>query len=93
MCVKTVRVKGRGDVRRNADALCKAVAQVNALALAHVAHEPLKGLALHAGDAVGAGLLLIGQDADAGLLRVLDVEDGLELRIGADPVVVAVGAD
>ena len=86
-------IVGVADVGREAEALFIAAAQGHTLALAQILHEAVKGGALHTADAVGAGLLLVGQDADAGALRVLHVEDGLQLRIGADPVVMAVAAD
>ncbi len=53
----------------------------------------LKVVALHTGDAHGAHLFPIRQDAHGGPLRLVDGEQGFQLRVGADPVVVAVGAD
>ena len=49
--------------------------------------------ALHTGHAIGADLFLIGEDADAGLFRILNIEYRLQLGIGADSVVMAVSAD
>lgn len=53
----------------------------------------LERLGLHAGHALGADLLLVGEDADGGLLRRFELQDGRELGVGADAVVMAVGAD
>ena len=48
----------------------------------------------HARGAHAADLLLVGQDAAAGVLGgVGDAEHGLDLRVGADPIVVAVADD
>jgi hypothetical protein len=47
----------------------------------------------HAGGAVGAGLLLVGEDHHGGELRLLGVHLGLELGEGADLVVLPVGPD
>ena len=87
-------VKGRADVRREAKALGKAVAQRDVLLLAEVGHEGLKRLRLHAGHAVGADLFFIGEDTHGrALRRAVKVEDGAQLGIGAHAVVLTVGAD
>ena len=91
--VGVVGVEGRRDVRADADAVGKAVVQLAARGLAELVHEPLEGLALHAGHAVGAGLLLVCEDADGrAARRALQVKERLELGVGADAVVVAVAA-
>ena len=69
------------------------MSELYALGLAEIRHEAVKRSALHAGHAVGAGLLFVGKDAYAGALRVLGVKYRAQLSIGADPVVMAVAAD
>ena len=51
-------------------------------------------LRLHAGHAIGADLLLIGEDAHGrALRRAVEVEDGTQLSVGAHAVILTVGAD
>ena len=70
------------------------MAQRNVLLLAEVGHEGLKRLRLHAGHAIGADLLLIGEDAHGRTLRrAVKVEDGTQLSVGAHAVILTVGAD
>ena len=51
----------------------------------------LEVVALHTGNAHGADFLLVRQNADRGFCGIFDVKNGVQLGIGADPVVVAVG--
>ena len=53
----------------------------------------LKRLGLHTGHALGADLFLVGEDAHGGLLRHVQLQNRGQLRIRADAVVMAVGAD
>ena len=70
------------------------MAQRDILLLAEVGHERLERLRLHAGHAVRAGLLLVGEDAHGrALRRALKVKDRAQLGIGAHAVVLPVGAD
>ena len=87
------RVKGGRDIGREAETVLQAAAQRDVLCLAEVLHEAVKGRALHAAHALGPDLFLVGKNADAGPPRRLEVKHGLQLRPGADPVVVAVSAD
>ena len=48
-------------------------------------------MALHAADAHGANLFLVRQYAHSSVLGSGQVQDGLQLGVGADPVIVAVG--
>ena len=68
------------------------MAQLDPLAVAQDLHEVLKGAALHTADAHGTDLLLVCQDADGGVLGGGQSQHGLQLCIGADPVVMTVGA-
>ena len=68
------------------------MAQLYALTVAQNLHEILKGTALHTADTHGTNLLLVCQNADGGVGGDgVHVEDGLQLCIGAHPVVVTVG--
>ena len=49
--------------------------------------------AVQAGDAVGAGLLLVGQDADGGIGGALGPDLGHQRRVSVHAVIVAVGTD
>ena len=70
------------------------MAQRNILLLAEVGHERLERLRLHTGYAVGAGLLLVGENAHGrALRRALEIKDRAQLGIGAHTVVLPVGAD
>ena len=60
---------------------------------AQILHKGLEGGALHAADAHGSDLLLVGQDAHGSALWGLGLIDRLQLCVGAHPVVVAVAAD
>ena len=87
-----VGVIGVGNVGRQAEGVCKAVVQLHALTVAQNLHEILKGMALHTADAHGANLLLVCQDANGSMGGDgIHVEDGLQLCIGAHPVIVTVG--
>ena len=87
------RIVGVADVRADAEAVGKAVAQPHVLLLAEILHERLKGVALHAGNAHRADLFLVGENAHGGALRHFGVENGFELGIGAHAVVLTVAAD
>ncbi len=69
------------------------MAQRNALRLAQVGHEALKGRGLHTGHTLGADLLLVSQNAHGGALRRFYIKNCAQLRIGHGTVVVPVGAD
>lgn len=70
------------------------MAQRNILLLAEVGHEGLERLRLHTGHAVGAGLLLVGENAHSrALRRTLEIKDRAQLGIGAHAVILPVGAD
>ena len=70
------------------------MAQRDVLLLAEVGHEGLERLRLHAGHAVGADLLLVGEDAHGrALRRAVEVKDGAQLGIGAHAVILTVGTD
>ncbi len=63
-------VVGSGHVRRQADAVAEGKDIVLTGSAAQQLHEVEHIHALHAGDAVRADLLFIGQDADSGVHRV-----------------------
>ena len=86
-----VGVKGIGNVGRQAEGIGKAMAQLYILAVTQNLHEVLKGMALHTADAHGADFFLVGQNAHGGVLGGRQGQHGLQLGIGADPVVMAVG--
>ena len=88
-----VGVVSGGDVGRDAEGVCKAVGQLDGLHSAERLHEVLKRLGLHTGHALGADLFLVGEDAHGGLLRHVQLQNRGQLRIRADAVVMAVGAD
>ena len=68
------------------------MAQLYTLTVAQNLHEVFKGAALHTADAHRANLLLVCQNADGGVGGDgVHVEDGLQLCVGAHPVVVTVG--
>ena len=87
------RVKRVADVCGQAERMLEAAALACARRLAQVLHEHLEILALHAGDADGADLLLVGQHAHGRLDRGAEVQQRLEGGIGAYAVVMAVGGD
>ena len=86
-----VGVKGIGNIRGQAEGVGKALPKLYPLAVAQDLHEILKGMALHTADAHGADLFLVGQDAHGGVSGGFQIQQGFQLRIGANPVIVAVG--
>ena len=66
---------------------------MHVLGSTEVLHKALKRRALHAGHAVGARLLFVCQQADAGLVRVLNIKQSSQRRICVDSVVVPIAAD
>ena len=87
-----VGVEGVGHVGGQAEGVGEAVGKLHALGIAQAAHEVLEELALHAGNAHGADLFLVGQDAHGSLGGILNGKQGVQLCVSAYPVVVAVGA-
>ena len=73
--------------------MCQARAKVRSLRLAQALHKVLERLTLHAGHALGADFLLVRKDAHGSLSGAFRVEDRGKLCIGANSVVVPVGAD
>ena len=88
--VGKIGVKGVGHIGRQTEGLGKAVLQLDPLDIAQAAHEMLEVVALHTGNAHGADFLLVRQNADRGFCGIFDVKNGVQLGIGADPVVMAV---
>ena len=86
-----IGVKGVGHVGGQAEGVGEALAQLHSLAIAEDLHKILKGMALHAADAHGADLLFVRQNAHGSVLGSGQVQDGLQLGVGADPIVVAIG--
>ena len=86
-----VGVKGIGNIRGQAERVGKALPKLYPLAVAQDLHEILKGMALHTTDAHGADLFLVGQDAHGSVSGGFQIQQGFQLRIGANPVIVAVG--
>ena len=88
-----VGIIGSGHVGGQAEGMGEAGPQIGALGLAHVFHEPVEGLGLHAGHTLGADFFLVGEDTHGGALRDIQIEQGSQLGVGADAVIMAVGAD
>ncbi len=92
--LRIVRVEGVAYIGGQADRVLEALVEQHILCAAQVRHEGIKGMGLHAGHAVRADLLLVHEQADAGMLgRFDEVEQGGSSRVGADAVIMAVGAD
>ena len=85
-------VVGSGHVRRQADAVAEGKDVVLTGCTAQQLHEVEHIHALHAGDAVGADLFLIGQHADGGVHRVFGLDLCHQCGIGVHTVIVAVAA-
>ena len=91
--LRPVGVEGVGNVGGQAEGIGEAVGQLDALGIAQALHEMFKVVALHTGNTHRANLFLVGKDADGGLFGHVQREQGFQLGVGADPVVVAVGAE
>ena len=81
-----VGVEGRGYIGRQTEGVGKALTKLHILCIAQHFHKVLESIALHAGNALGTDLFLVGKDADSGLFGSFDIEDGLQLGIGADTI-------
>ena len=92
--LRIIRVEGVAHIGGQADRVLKALVEQHILCAAQIAHKGLERAGLHAGHAVRADLLLVHEQADAGMRgRFGQVKQGSGRRIGADAVIMAVGAD
>ena len=91
--VGEVGVVGRRHVGGQAEGLFIAGPHRHVLGLTQVLHKSVEGGGLHAGDPLGADLLLVGQHANGGALRGAQLQQGGKAGVGAHPIVVAVGPD
>ena len=86
-----VGIKGIAHVGAQAEAVLEAAVEAGLGAVAQIVDEGLEGERMHAADAHGADLLLVRQQADGGVLRGVQGQQGHDLVVDADTVVMAVG--